>query len=834
MLATSLLTLSTSHDLMSSSASYAADATTNSTANFAASEVSTVFGTAPEASAYGASVRLVSLVQPEGEGDTLDTHPVRLDAQNKLLPWFTPEDKAYGHVSKLSADFIKTAMVGPIDPANGLPAIYTHSEYHPISFNGSGWPNHPAGRNSMIADSMALYYAYSGDTGVLDAARALLDYQLGSNGTTPSNYAWPNVPWSTSAASNPVYGTDNIVEGVGILEPDKVGELGINGYLRFYKITGDVRYLNAAIACADALATHVRVGNATQSPWPYRVNAQTGAVQSSGSADYSAHVIAPIQLFDELIRLNQGNVAAYQAARTTAWNWLMTYPMVNNNWTQYFEDLPNGSDPYNNKDQYSAGQTARYFLERPDLNPNWQTHVQGLINYIETNFGGTDAGNEPGLQYGARVISEQFSYKFKMASHTSRFAMLNALYAERTGDLVAKDKAFRSLNWSSYMARVTGSVIEGPVEYVQGNGHNWYSDGHGDYIRHFMLSMGAFPEWAPASENHILNSTSVVKSVTYPTSGTAVYYSTFDADSKETLRISFIPTTVTVNGVTLDPRVDLNQPGWTFNSTTGVLKIWHTTGTNIQIAGIPDSVPPTQPTNLSSPSKTYNSVNLTWTASTDNILVGGYDVYRNGVKVGNTSTTSYTDSGLTPSTAYSYTIQAVDIASNVSTPSVALVVTTDPPDTQPPTKPAGLNVTNKTATRLTLNWSAATDNYGVTRYDIFRNGVQVGSSTSTSYTDTGLTALTNYSYSVRAFDAVGNGSTVSDPLVVTTNAIDPLSFWNEATPTSGAADPETAAVELGVKFRTEVVGTVTAIKFYKALITPGHIPASSGRPRERC
>ncbi len=33
---------------------------------------------------------------------------------------------------------------------------------------------------------------------------------------------------------------------------------------------------------------------------------------------------------------------------------MMTYPMVNNNWTQYFEDLPNGSDPYNNKDQYSA------------------------------------------------------------------------------------------------------------------------------------------------------------------------------------------------------------------------------------------------------------------------------------------------------------------------------------------------------------------------------------------------------------------------------------------------------------------------------------------------
>ena len=133
---------------------------------------------------------------------------------------------AYGHVAKLSADFIKAAMIGPIDPANGLPVIYTHSEYHPTNFTGSGWPNHPAGRNSMLVDSLTLYYAYSGDSGVLDAVRALLDYQLSSAGTTPANYAWPNVPWSASAASNPQYGTDNISEGVGNIEPDKFGELG--------------------------------------------------------------------------------------------------------------------------------------------------------------------------------------------------------------------------------------------------------------------------------------------------------------------------------------------------------------------------------------------------------------------------------------------------------------------------------------------------------------------------------------------------------------------------------------------------------------------------------
>ncbi|MCX6867413.1 MAG: FAD-dependent oxidoreductase [Verrucomicrobia bacterium] len=112
-----------------------------------------------------------------------------------------------------------------------------------------------------------------------------------------------------------------------ILEPDKIGELGFHGYLRFYQITGITKYRDAAIACADALALRCRVGNVNQSPWPFRANAQTGALGSTPE-DYGASVAGPLQLFDELIRLNLGDVAAYQTARARVWTWLMTYPMV--------------------------------------------------------------------------------------------------------------------------------------------------------------------------------------------------------------------------------------------------------------------------------------------------------------------------------------------------------------------------------------------------------------------------------------------------------------------------------------------------------------------------
>ncbi|MFI5529906.1 glycoside hydrolase family 6 protein [Kitasatospora sp. NPDC051853] len=94
---------------------------------------------------------------------------------------------------------------------------------------------------------------------------------------------------------------------------------------------------------------------------------------------------------------------------------------------------------------------------------------------------------------------------------------------------------------------------------------------------------------------------------------------------------------------------------------------------------------------------------------------------------------------------------------------------TTPGDTTAPTAPTGLTGT-ATSSGATLSWTASTDNTGVTGYQVFRNGVQVGTSTATSYTDSGLTASTAYSYTVRARDAAGNVSAASAALTVTTQA----------------------------------------------------------------
>jgi chitodextrinase len=89
-------------------------------------------------------------------------------------------------------------------------------------------------------------------------------------------------------------------------------------------------------------------------------------------------------------------------------------------------------------------------------------------------------------------------------------------------------------------------------------------------------------------------------------------------------------------------------------------------------------------------------------------------------------------------------------------------------DAIPPSQVTGLNATSTTSSQISLAWNAATDNVGVTGYHVFRNGTQTGTSTSTSYTDSGLSASTQYSYTVKARDNAGNLSTVSSTLVATT------------------------------------------------------------------
>ncbi|WP_179232833.1 discoidin domain-containing protein [Paenibacillus rigui] len=318
-----------------------------------------------------------------------------------------------------------------------------------------------------------------------------------------------------------------------------------------------------------------------------------------------------------------------------------------------------------------------------------------------------------------------------------------------------------------------------------------------------------------------------------------------------------------------------------------------------------DTQAPTAPTSLTATAASSSQIQLSWTASTDNVGVTGYDVYRGGILVGSSATTAYSDTGLAASTAYSYTVKAKDAAGNASAASntasattqaaaggnlalgktysasttwstsypaayafdgststrwsassgslnnqwvsvdlgaattynevvlkettfqrvssyklqssadgttytdiagtsgttigasksvsfspvtsryLRLYVTTatDVPtinevevystaagDTTAPAAPTGLTATAASSSQIQLSWTASTDNVGVTGYDVYRGAAKVGSVTTTTYTDAGLTASTAYSYTVKAKDAAGNVSAASNTATATTQA----------------------------------------------------------------
>lgn len=185
-------------------------------------------------------------------------------------------------------------------------------------------------------------------------------------------------------------------------------------------------------------------------------------------------------------------------------------------------------------------------------------------------------------------------------------------------------------------------------------------------------------------------------------------------------------------------------------------------------AGTADTQAPSTPSSLSASSITHNSFSVSWSASTDNVGVTGYNVFLNGVSQGTTTNTSYAFSGLAETTTYTVAVSAYDAASNTSAQGSTSVTTSAAPDTQAPSVPTGLVTSAVTETTLTLSWNASTDNVAVTGYDVYQGAANLGTVTTASANITGLTANTAYSFTVRAKDAAGNVSAASAAVNVTT------------------------------------------------------------------
>ncbi|MBL9217463.1 MAG: fibronectin type III domain-containing protein [Opitutaceae bacterium] len=243
--------------------------------------------------------------------------------------------------------------------------------------------------------------------------------------------------------------------------------------------------------------------------------------------------------------------------------------------------------------------------------------------------------------------------------------------------------------------------------------------------------------------------------------GVTAYEVMRDTTSLGTTSATSLSVTGLTQGATYAMKVRARDAAGNWSAWSGILNV---TTPDLTAPSIPNSTTFSVTANT-----TGNSFTLSWTASTDNIGVTGYEVMRDTTLAGSPSTASLSVTGLTQATTYAMKVRARDAAGNWSAWSNVVNVST--PDVTAPSVPTGLASASVTNTNFTLNWSASTDNVGVTAYEVMRGTTNLGSAAPTSRAITGLMPGTTYAMKVRARDAAGNWSTWSSILNVTTTAL---------------------------------------------------------------
>jgi chitodextrinase len=229
----------------------------------------------------------------------------------------------------------------------------------------------------------------------------------------------------------------------------------------------------------------------------------------------------------------------------------------------------------------------------------------------------------------------------------------------------------------------------------------------------------------------------------------------------------------------------------------------------------PDVTAPSTPANLAATAVSMTQIDLSWDASTDNVAVTGYNIYRDGggTPIATVAGTTYQDTGLSQSTLYTYNVSAVDFNLNESAQSSQASDTT-PADSTAPSTPANLTATSVLESQINLSWDASTDDVGVTDYNIYRDGggTPIATVAGTTYQDTGLSALTLYTYNVSAEDAASNESAQSSQASDTTFTPDVTAPSTPANLTATAVS--SSQIDLSWDASTDNVG-VTGYNIYR-------------------
>jgi hypothetical protein len=513
------------------------------------------------------------------EKEILIYHPIETDKHGKIVPWYDENPgKSYGHVIGLVWGFWDNMRTD----FNGLPYYMNHQVWNP-NFND---PRGIGGDQfAMALSSWRLYYPYSGNEKVKANMCFIADYYL-SHGFSESDVKWPDIPFPYNTLIYSGKYDGDMRNGKDAAQPDKAGSFGLE-LVHLYKMSSGYNvgenslYLEAAIRIANTLAAHLGEGNIDYSPLPYKVNVNTDEIvllrshDFTGtwidSAGYTANWAPTMQLFLDLTAMRKGEISAYTKGFNTLLNWMKKYPMKENKWGPFFEDVDWWSET-----QINAMTFARFIMEHREYFPDWKNDVQKIIDWSHKTF-----SNDKWKKYGVIVTNEQTVYQMPANSHSSRQAADELLFVSLTGDSSMYENAVRELNWATYMVDFDGK------NRFPGD-EPWLTDGYGDYVRHYLRAMDAMPSLSPPDEDHIFSSTSVVQQADYEgclkkfyglnfenvdSSGVKLFYRTFDATGTERIKLKKKPSAVLLEYRPLSERTTGEGFQWEPMKSGGLLTI---------------------------------------------------------------------------------------------------------------------------------------------------------------------------------------------------------------------------------------------------------------------
>ena len=365
--------------------------------------------------------------------------------------------------------------------------------YHAVIDDGDRFSYrvaYPAYHHAYLIEAFLNYFNYCGSREAFRRARELADWNIAHS--TPADYLWPHMPWSTFTEGKPGGFQDK-----DTLQPDKAAYMGL-AYLRLYEVLGEERYLNAAQGIAGTLER--RQGK--DGSWPFRVNPKTGEVYEA----YTPGIFMAVALFEKMYALT-GNLD-YKNAQIAAWMWMLRNPVRTNNWSGFYEDIAKGRESHV---YYAPAQTIRLLLRyrTPANQDSYMAHARRLYDFVMDGLAFDD--RDMGL-----LLREQTGYLAATPSSTLSWSMMAAEFFLASGEekyRFAVLEAMRSVTQYGLKpdGRTHNTMLGG---HVYGDKSSWYSL-TSPVLRYIYQDMGCLPELAPPGQNHLLRTATEIRDIMY-------------------------------------------------------------------------------------------------------------------------------------------------------------------------------------------------------------------------------------------------------------------------------------------------------------------------------